>query len=343
VEQRRVLLVKGTAGLGNRILSTLTAILYARLSGRDLVVDWRDPAYSQGGDNVFPRFFRCPAALSIETIAPTESVRPAIWRGHLHDPVRLVRRRSGGRDAWRELTIDLSRVDYDDDVLVMCTFGADVAMFRSHLDAAFLELRGRSTDDILAALLREDLLVHPDICHRGERFWAANFTGPTVGVHVRYSDHRGNLSGTLRRLDQLLRRDPRLQIFLCTDSRQVTELFQHAYQSLITAPRWYPAPGRTAHGRGSGGDRTEHGIEALVDLFLLGRCDYLVFDSSSSFARIARLRGGLEPTRVFDVTRGPKRGRRALTALWRFWRRAPLLDWRFRLLRRRLALERLLR
>jgi hypothetical protein len=43
------LLVKGRASLGNRILSALTGILYARLTGRRLLVDWRDEVYSDDG------------------------------------------------------------------------------------------------------------------------------------------------------------------------------------------------------------------------------------------------------------------------------------------------------
>lgn len=56
----RYLLVKGRAGLGNRMLCALTGILYARLAGRRLLVDWSDPIYAEGGLNVFHRYFRCP-------------------------------------------------------------------------------------------------------------------------------------------------------------------------------------------------------------------------------------------------------------------------------------------
>jgi hypothetical protein len=344
MERRRTLLVKGASGLGNRILSVLTGILYARLSDRNLIVDWRDPAYSQRGDNAFPRFFRCPTSMPIETLADTTSVRPMIWGSHLHAPVSLMRRTFPGPDFRDRLAFDLSRIDYDEDVLVMCTFSEGVTFFRSHLDAAFPELRGCSVNEIMAGLLRQDLVLHPDIRARVERVRLAHFTSPTVGIHVRYSDHRGNLSGTRRRLNALLAREPDLRVFLSTDSRLVADLFADAYPSLIPVSRWYPSAGKIAHGGGSGGDRTEHGIEALMDLFLLGACDYLVLDTSSSFARIACLVSRGAPASVFDVTRGPKRRRVILVRLWRLWqwRRARLFHWRFRLLRLRIRLERLL-
>ena len=46
-------LVKGNAGLGNRLSSVLSGALYARLSGRRLLVDWTDWMYSNDGSNVF--------------------------------------------------------------------------------------------------------------------------------------------------------------------------------------------------------------------------------------------------------------------------------------------------
>ena len=46
-------LVKGDQGLGNRILCLLSATLLARLTGRQLVIDWRDPIYSADGRDAF--------------------------------------------------------------------------------------------------------------------------------------------------------------------------------------------------------------------------------------------------------------------------------------------------
>ena len=51
MNEDKYLIVKGLAGLGNRMLSALTGILYARLSGRRLIIDWRDPTYSSDGSN----------------------------------------------------------------------------------------------------------------------------------------------------------------------------------------------------------------------------------------------------------------------------------------------------
>ena len=55
-------LVKGKAGLGNRMMSAMNGILYAMLSGRRLVVDWSDFTYSNDHTNVFPKLFTVAAS-----------------------------------------------------------------------------------------------------------------------------------------------------------------------------------------------------------------------------------------------------------------------------------------
>ena len=57
MDDKKYLLVKGTAGLGNRLLFLLSALLYARLTERLLVVDWCDQTYSDDGTNAFPLLF----------------------------------------------------------------------------------------------------------------------------------------------------------------------------------------------------------------------------------------------------------------------------------------------
>ena len=87
----RFLLVKGSAGMGNRILGLLTGILFARLSGRHLVVDWGDPLYSPDGQNVFPKLFETPNIFANFPIGPCGTVAPPVWENRLHWTVRQMR------------------------------------------------------------------------------------------------------------------------------------------------------------------------------------------------------------------------------------------------------------
>ncbi len=61
------LVAKGRAGPADRMFAVASAIVYARLRGRQLAVDWRDETYSNDGTNArnarsVRRFARLPNA-----------------------------------------------------------------------------------------------------------------------------------------------------------------------------------------------------------------------------------------------------------------------------------------
>ena len=53
----RYLVVKGKAGMGNRLLSLTHAVVYALITKRTIIVDWSDYTYSHSGEDVFDEFF----------------------------------------------------------------------------------------------------------------------------------------------------------------------------------------------------------------------------------------------------------------------------------------------
>src|SRR5258707_11755107 len=83
----RILLVKGKAGLGNRILSLLGSILYADITSREIIVDWSDPAYSDDRTNVFNRFFSSPITSGVEAVPAQSTIWPPAWEGQLPSSV----------------------------------------------------------------------------------------------------------------------------------------------------------------------------------------------------------------------------------------------------------------
>jgi hypothetical protein len=331
----RFLLVKGRAGLGNRMLSALTGLLYARLSGRRLLIDWSDPTYSQDGSNVFHRLFHCPASSPDQEIPSTSSLNPPVWRDNLGESTWRLEERyrdMGRRLEWRESSVDLRRLDHPEDVVIMWTFTDQVESMRTHLDACE-ELRGLPRNAILGALLRNEMVLQKDMRSRVDRFRAAYFKGTMVGVHVRYTDHRANLWMILEQLDALLSREIGARIFLATDNAEIRRLFERTYGEVVTTEHWYPRPGHNAHSNWSCPDRTENAREALTDLYLLAECDYLIVDTSSSFSRVATLVSKAEPSNIWDARRGGKRSRRARRWLWAVWRTSGLYWWGPRLVR----------
>lgn len=327
----KYLLVKGIAGLGNRILAVLTGILYARLSGRILVVDWRDSSYSNDGSNAFPHLFHCPSCRSTEDIPATDSVQPAVWRGRLHESVERLRKLFGNnKEFWLMSSIDMDRLDYPEDVLVMWTYIDKVEEIRKHFKTALNEFHQASRKEILNRLLREDLPIHPSIRERVDGFKKKFLSGKTVGIHVRFTDHRANLKSILNKLDVLLRQEPELQLFLATDNLMVKNLFEERYRTVITTQHWYPAPGSRIHQNPDCTDRLENAIEALVDLYLLAECDYLIVDTSSMFSYLGVLLTRSPDSQIINVNpvdRGGKGYTRTRRMIWRLLVKLKLFTW----------------
>jgi hypothetical protein len=326
----KFVLVKGRAGLGNRILCTTTGILYARLSGRRLLVDWSDGAYGKRGSNVFHRYFQSPVCDPSDTIPATNSVNPSIWQGCLQESAFELAASHGkprGGGVWRQYSIDLTRMDYPEEVVVFWAFDTQVNLMRPHFPLLMPQFKGASTTLILRTILRDDLVLQPQIRERVEAFARAHFSGPMVGVHVRYSDYQSHLLGSIGLVDRLLQQHPDLKVFLATDNIQVKQLFEESYPGTVTTPHWYPRSGLQLHGNKSCPDKVENGVEALVDLYLLARCDYLVVDSSSSFGRLAQLLTDAPSTQSFDVKRGPKGNRRLVSLRWGLLVQLGCFDW----------------
>jgi hypothetical protein len=333
-ESDKVLIVKGINGLGDRLLCLGTGILYARLADRSLLVDWTDPVYSADGSNVFPRLFECPGSTMCWEIPETDSVAPAVWRGELRTTAASLGRRDKdfSTDSWRRTSIELGRLDYDEDVAVMWTTTNRVEDLREHLRGELAGLCDLSDAEIMGKLLREDLVLDPEIRRRVEQFRSEYFQRPMVGVHVRYSDHRVQLRAILAQTTALLARARGARIFLATDNIEVKRLFDTVYGGVVTTPHWYPPPGLKAHDNAVCADRLGNAREALVDLYLLAGCDYLVCDSSSSFARVAGMLGGMPSSRIFDMRRKPKVDRRIRRKVWNRWLKLGLFTWGVRAL-----------
>lgn len=319
MHQQRFVLVKGAAGLGNRILCALTGILYAQLTGRQVIIDWRDPVYSDNEVDVFPLLFHSSHCMSVSQIPDTRSVYPTSWIDHLHESAEQVRRRSlpgKGWDPnrWNRVSIDLRRLDYPETVVVLWFFTEEIDRLRRHFKKGAAELRGQSTKHILRRQLRMTLTPTQSIRQRVNTFKRERFGSQMIGVHVRFSDKRSRIRKIRQKLDQLLKSNPQAGVFLATDNLQIQDLFCHEYPGVVTTPKWYPAPGSRSHRNPECPDRVENAKEALVDLCLLAECDYLILDESSAFSYVASLLAEIPSSHIFNLQLGhwiPERLRRS--------------------------------
>jgi hypothetical protein len=143
-------------------------------------------------------------------------------------------------------------------------------------------------------------------------------------VHVRYTDYQVNLFAILYRVDRLIAETPDAQIFLATDNVQIKKLFEATYPSVLSTEHWYPEPGRRLHANQACPDKLENAIEALVDIYVLAACDWVVIDSSSSFSYLVKLLSEAPVGRIYDMELWGKP--RASLRGW-LWRTAFRIRW----------------
>jgi len=301
-------IVKAKGGMGNRMLCAATGLLYAQLSGRRVIVDWSDITYSNDGTNVFTSFFRCPTVNLADSLPVDGSVRPALWRGqlgrsvsqmlHEHDP-----NKHNSIRIHRKYSIDVSCIDYEEDVVVFWYYKERLRALQSVLARCGHKYAGLTRTEILRRMLTEDLLPAWPVRERSERFRREHWGEPVIGVHVRYTDRCTDLERYEAPLRRFLRSTPRATVFLCTDNASVQERYRQRFPNLITTPKWFPHGYQTMHQNSECPNKVTNGIEALVDMYLLAGCDYLIYPGGSTFSWIARVLSGLPAERVVDVER----------------------------------------
>jgi hypothetical protein len=272
VTRGRYVVVKGRFGMGGRIAVLLSALKYARATGRKLIVDWNDYAYySPAIEDVFAALFERPFA-SRRPLSDLRglSVHPEAWSGLLEAyrndldaeimPYPLSFFRAPPEDA-----------DLDADVVVI-TRNSPHQQIRSRYRK--LQPRGLVVDVVSA-------------------FKERAFCRPMIGVQIRHGNgERGFRSPDLgwfhAQIAELRAANESLGMFLATDSRSVLEAFQTRYPDVVSTDKWYPEPGAgPLHQNPSCPDRFRNAVEALIDIWLLKDCTSLVM-SPGFFGRTAR-------------------------------------------------------
>ena len=300
----RVLLVKGSAGLGNRILSLLSAILFARLSGRRVAVDWSDSLYARNNENSFPLLFSKPVSAPIDS--HSLSVAPPRWREYVNTPAEGLLKNLKRRRERSALRVDLSRLDHPEDILVFWAQEERIHEMRRHFHGEFQALARKSDDAILRDLIRSDLTLHPEIAARVSQFKQSRWSDDIIGAHMRYTDRRGRIQKTFRHVDWIVAKHPRSRVFLATDNADLLRQARDRYGAdrVIATQKWFPVPGQPIHRTAQGPDGLQKAKDGLLEMYLLGSCKWLVGDHRSSFAYVAALLSDRPPDDISNVDPG---------------------------------------
>jgi len=299
----RYLVVRGSGGMSNRLQAVVAAVPYALLTGRILCVDWRDSLYADDERNAFHRYFDLTGVPYVESLPDSGDIFPEFWRERLALPVAveyLFDNNHFDKSVLDATRIDLGRTDYDQEVVVFWSPGLEPMAKVLPLLGGVEGFAGLSLDEAARRVLTQHVTLNKEIVAEVDRF-AASFTSPTIGVHVRHTDLESPVDRIMAAVREVAGTSG-AQIFLCTDNLHVQRLFSRLFPGLLFTEKYLSAAGEPLHGLTEGVSSESKGMEALRDMYLLSRCDHIIHYSLSSFARIAILSRDFSPDRITIVS-----------------------------------------
>lgn len=303
----RMLLIKGKGGLGNRILSAVCGLVFADLTGRVPVIDWRDGSYAPIGENAYPLLFKTPIPQDCAAFDDvTLPVSPAIWTGHLDQtPQQMIDRfipdSHSSPTGYRRLCTDLAKLDTPEDIAIFWSYLPKFGRLARNLrrDSRFA---GKTEADVISEYLARYFTPNDRVQAAVEGL-GAKLGAPSIGVHIRYTDRKIPLHRVRACLHRRLAQTPEAQIFLATDSAEVQAQMQAEFPNIHHIPKYLAADGSRLHWPTSEVAKLHEAENALIDMWQLGRCDHLIYSRHSTFSVTSSYLGRMGAAQLDDVDR----------------------------------------
>lgn len=305
--QDRVLLIKAKGGLGNRMLSAITGLVLADLTGRRAFVDWRDGMYVPPGENLYPHLFAADWMGDIAELDAEADVAPAIWSSRLSEhPVDVIRREfpKQHRDPflYRRLSIPFNGPDPAARAGVFWSYLPKLQRLAGRL-AKDPRYAGKSLGAITSDYLARYFQPVAEVTARVDRIFS-DVAGPIIGVHIRFTDRKAPLPKILGELERLSKAMPEARVFLATDSEEAQNAVLSRFDNVITIEKALSSSDKALHFSSDHFlDPIEEARNALIDMMALAHCDYLIHSGYSTFSVTAALLGRIPAANQFDVDR----------------------------------------
>jgi len=303
------------AGIGDQILALISAVAYARLTGRVLSVDWRGGMYGMPlEENLLERLFELDGIDYQSTIPAGNSVYPAAWKERLQKSFDQVREedefewdRQAGVDIY---SVDITHFDYDEDILVMWDFFRFKKMIPALIERRIIKncrSQTRAIEQMFDKFVRfrEDPALYID--ENWNKISEPFLNGRVIGVHVRETQESFDSYGQLKRnryfqlVDTILKRDKSVKsIFLATDNAEVQAEFKSRYgDKIFYKEKWFAEVGSPLHqSLDDCPDNWVNLLDAIFDIYALSQCDYLIRREESSFSKLSECIGVFESDKV---------------------------------------------
>lgn len=304
-----MLLVKAKGGLGNRMLSAASAIVYAQASNREWCLDWSDGVYARDKINAVPLLF---PSLQQHVFSPenwrSKHVVPSVWRDRLGSSIsEVISKDYPGEHSnpliYRRLSAPFKSAGIHNGVEVFWSYTSKYGRIKRFLTP---EQKRLGRDHVLGDALRTNFLPNSVVAETVNRLIVGDGAS-VLGVHIRYTDLKIPIDKLMICVKAQMRKFNYDSIFLASDSLDAEVRFKREFKNVITSEKQYPKNNTQLHAvrqddNSLQGDSSLDGAtSALVDMFALSKCAGLVYCSRSTFAETSRLIGAIPPKRVTDV------------------------------------------
>jgi Nodulation protein Z (NodZ) len=259
-QKNKYVLLKGKYGMGGRLMVLIGAMHFAKLSGRELIVDWNDGYYDDKTNqiDVYSHYIKQPYSNAKEFYDKNKNSKFSIYP-----------------EAWTRLNFEIGETYFEDSILYR------MSLPYSDVDADVVVAAGLSkiTMPEIKSLLTE-IKVHERIENKVKEYFISNFKKSPIGVHVRHGNgENGVLSPKcdwfVEKIAEL-RYDDYRPVFLATDSPFVLSYFKDRVKDLYYVEKEYPETGSLHKNISKISDPFQNGDDALVDMLLLSKCNILL-------------------------------------------------------------------
>lgn len=303
-KDQRYLVIKAKSGLGNRILSAVTGLVYADLSGRKALIDWRDGTYAPAGINAYPLLFDSPLSSDLDALQGIDDISPPIWKGYLDShPSEMVSKfhphHHRNPFIYRYYIVNLLNLQDPSKIAVYWSYVGKISRMKRLINS-FPPLRNKSLEEIYTDYIAKYFQPKPHIIN-AVNACIADDVRPVLGVHIRYTDLRVPLAKILFEIDEAFNRSSKYRLFLATDNQEIEKTIRSRYKSTFTNEKWFADDQTFLHHNPRNPDRLREAERAIIDMWSLSRCDKLIFSSNSTFSYTSKLLGRFSSNDAIDV------------------------------------------
>jgi hypothetical protein len=297
-----MLLRKAKGGLGNRMLSAASAILYANATKRRWYVDWTDGIYANKPENAYTLMFHNES----RELPPREqefiSTVPARWSGSLDcSPTKLMSqyfpKDHSNPLVYRKMSAPLTAQAVENQLEVFWSYTSKFGRIK-----AFLPYGRRDRDTEIGKTLKRYFQPCNDIKEQVEAL-SGRAEGNILGVHIRYTDLKVPIQKVLSLVKTCMASGNFTTLFLATDSEYAERLFKLKFDNVLTNDKRFSNNNRQLHKLEESDQKLDDSYAALVDMMMLARCNALIYCSRSTFSETSRLLGQFDKDQLFDLDR----------------------------------------